>query len=119
MAQRAANYPPVTDSQGALTNPSTNDVAADTGAIGVENGGGGIYEARVIVAATAAAVFQIQHRNAANSGNADDPTFVAVPASGTASTILIFNIAQSGRVRVLAVGFTGTGYATVQVQRVG
>lgn len=113
---RTAQYAPVLDSQGILTNPSTNDVAADTGVISLP----GQYEVRVTIGATVATVFSFQHRNAGNSANLDDVAVVYVPA--TASGQYLFEVSinnASERCRVLVTaGVTGDVAAFISAKKV-
>lgn len=119
MAQRAANYPIIRDSQGEQTNPDTTTVMADTGAITAAQGGGGIYEALVIASASAAAEFVVQVRNTANSGNTGDVHIFYAPAGSPVAVPLRFEITLSERVRVMMnAALTGDAVASIFLQRV-
>ncbi len=116
---RSVQYPAIIDSQGEQTNPTTATVMADTGALTA--GQLGVYEVRVILSASADAEFAVQHRNAANGANVEDPAVVYVP--GTASGQYLFefcanNVGERFRVMMNA-NLTGDAAAYVAAKRVG
>lgn len=117
--QRQANYPVLIGSEGELTNPSSGDVAADSGAIASEDGGGGVYEALVNVSSTALAEFAVQRRNAANGANVGTAPIIYCPANSGRDPVFRFEIERGERIRVvLNANLTGTCVANITVQRV-
>lgn len=111
----AAHYPVVRDASAIETNPTTATILADSGAQK-----GGIYEARLVLGASAAATFAVQQRNAANDGNSGDVVVVYVAAGQSECPILRFQLEPNERVRVtMAANLTGTGAASLMLQRVG
>lgn len=106
---------PYHDSAGKQTNPQTTDVLADTGEMET-----GIYEVRVLIGASAASTFNVQHRNAANGANASDAVLIRAAAGQTGEYVLKFAINNtSERVRVVPeTNVTGDAEATVQAIRI-
>lgn len=114
MAAPSASYPAIHDSAGKQTNPTTATVLADTGAASAS-----LYEVRVFVGCSAAATFNIQHRNAANDGNISDTVTLRAAAGQTAEYVLKYHLNQSERIRVLPeANITGDAEATIQAIRV-
>jgi hypothetical protein len=119
MAQRAANYPIVRDSQGEQTNPTTATVMADTGELDAEEGGGGIYEALVVLSASATAKFQVEVRNAANGATVGDAHIVYAAANTPVAIPFRFEIERDQRIRVMMnANLTGTAAVNLVAQRV-
>ena len=127
MAQRLANYPMYSDSQGEATNPTTATVMADTGILGTLRpgstdaywGGGGIYEVLVTTSATAVAEFVLQRRNVANNANVGDVHIFYVPANQTVAIPFRMEAEAGERFRVMMnANLTGDAVANVQAQRV-
>jgi hypothetical protein len=119
MAQRAANYPIVRDSQGEQTNPTTATVMADTGELDAEEGGGGIYEALVVASASATAEFQVQVRNTANSGNVGDTHIFYAAANTPVAIPFRFEVERDERIRVMMnANLTGDAVVNLIAQRV-
>jgi hypothetical protein len=123
MSNRLSNYPLTIDSQGLLTNPTTATVVADTGALTSDLGGSGTYEVLVTFSTSATAIFQVEHRNIANSANVDDVQIFQVAANTVVAIPLRFFLkvdATGGeRVRVMMqTNLTGNASASITVQRV-
>lgn len=119
MAFRDLGNIPVLDTQGKLTNPADAALAADTGVlINANNQRSKTFEIRVIVGASAAALWQIQRRNAANGANVTPSPFTIYTAAGqSAEYVILLPIAPGERVRVVSDGgFTGTGAASIQAE---
>lgn len=119
MAFRDFANPPTLDSQGKTTNPADGAVLADTGVlVNSNNQRSKLFEVRVIVGNSAAGLYQIQHRNAANGANvAPSPFTVYVAAGQTCEVVLTIPIAPGERVRVTSDGgLTGTVAATIQAE---
>ncbi len=115
MAVRNDAYSPIHDCAGVTTNPTTVSVLADTGELSP-----GLYDVRVLVGSSVAAVFYIQHRNAANTDAQSDVVPVRAAAGQTGQYVFKFDVNVSGqRVRVLpAANITGDAEATVQAIRI-
>lgn len=112
----STSSPILRDSSAVETNPTTSTILADTGAITP----GGIYEARFVLGASAAAIFAIQRRNVANDATVGDVVLVYVAAGQSECPILRFELEAGERLRVtMAANLTGTAGATVAAQRVG
>lgn len=119
MSFRQANFPVIRDSQGEQTNPTTATVMADSGALSEVVGGGGIYEALVIVSTTVNAEFVVQRRNTANDGNVGDVHVFYASANNTVSVPFRFEVERNERIRVMMnANLTGDAVANVIVQRV-
>jgi hypothetical protein len=114
MAAPSASYAAYHDSAGKTTNPTTTDVLADTGAIPAS-----LYELRICIGCSAAATFNIQHRNSSNDGNVSDTVLLRAAAGQTGEYVLKYSINNNERIRVLPeANITGTAEATVQAIRV-
>lgn len=114
MAQRSANNPVAPYSEGLKTNPASADVVADTGALPA-----GIYEVIGIFGQSAAAVYTVQRRNAANGANVGDTVDVHGPAAATAVVPLRYEILTGERIRVvMQASLTGTSSVALIPQRV-
>lgn len=113
MARKDYGNPPVLDSAGKQTNPTTATVLADTGALVA-----GLYEVRVLLGASAAAIFALERRNAANGANVGDVPAIYVPAAGSLYAVFTYVLEASERLRVvMETNLTGTAAATLQVER--
>lgn len=113
MAVRDFGNKPIVETEGVKTNPTTSTLMADTGALVA-----GIYEARVILGASAAASFQVQRRNAANGANVGDVPVIRVPASASGQYQITFELEASERIRVMMnANLTGDGEATLNVEK--
>jgi hypothetical protein len=111
-----AHYPITRASSASESNPTTATILADTGALAT----GGIFEARFILGASAAAIFALQRRNAANDATVGDVVLVYVAAGQSECPVLRFEIEADERIRVtMGANLTGTAAATVAAQRVG
>jgi hypothetical protein len=114
MAQSNAAYAAYHDSAGKVTNPTTAEVMADTGALP-----GALYEVRIMVGCSAAATFNVQHRNAANDGNVSDTVIIRAAAGQTGEYILKYALVKNERIRVLPeANITGLGEVTLQAIKV-
>ncbi len=115
MAMRQVGYGPVIDSTGEQTNPTILGAAlADTGALPA-----GVYEVRVTLAASAAAKFAVEHRNAANDAVVDDICVIYIPAGVTAMYLFDFTANLSERFRIKMVAdLTGTAAAHIIAKRI-
>lgn len=115
MAVRNDAYPAIHDSAGITTNPTTTSVLADTGPLTP-----GLYDVRVFAGASVAAVFYVQHRDAANAGAQSDVSAIRAAAGQTGQYVFKFDVNVSGqRVRVLpAANITGDAEATIQAIRI-
>jgi hypothetical protein len=113
MAVRSASYAPVMDTTGSQTNPTTATVLADTGALPSS-----LYEVRVLVGCSVAAAFVLQRRNEANDANVGDVPVLRAAAGQTGEYVLKYELLTNERLRVLpAANITGSGEATIQVER--
>lgn len=115
MADRMHTNRVFTNAGAKATNPTTASVLADTGALVA-----GQYQFRVACGANAAAIFDIQHRNAANDGNiTNEVPIVFTPANASGEFIFDFQIAASERVRVVPnANITGDAAVTIQWERI-
>lgn len=114
MAVRTASYAAYHDSAGTATNPTTASVLADTGAMAA-----GLYEAKVFVGCSVAAIFTVQHRNVANDGNVSDPVLLRAAAGQTGEYVIKYSVNLNERVRILpAASITGDAEASVNVERI-
>lgn len=100
---------------GEQTNPTTSTVLATTGAKPA-----GRYIAWITIATDAAAQFDIQHRNAADSGNISNEVMtVYVPANDTRQFAVGLVLAADERIRVVPnANITGVAVATINWQRI-
>jgi hypothetical protein len=114
MAWRTTGNPPIgPESEGSLTNPSANDLVADTGAVPFS----GIYEARIGVGASGACKFLVQRRNTANDDNVGDVLTLRANTS-SAQFVYTYTLAASQRLRVLVgENFTGTAEAIIEIEQ--
>jgi hypothetical protein len=114
MAQSNAAYAAYHDSAGKTNNPTTASVLADTGALP-----GAMYDVRVLVGCSAAATFNVQHRNAANSGNVSDTVLIRAAAGQTGEYILKYALNKDERIRVVPeANITGDAEITIQAIKV-
>lgn len=114
MATFTASYGPVIDSTTPQTNPQTTDILADSGPMQ-----SGMYEVRVTCGCTVAAVFQFEHRNAANDANVTDPIVIRAAAGQTGEYVFKYHLNTNERVRVRPqANITGGGEASVSLFRV-
>ncbi len=109
-----STYPVVRDSQGKQTNAADATVHADTGALPA-----GIYDVRIAVGGSVAAIWIIQVRNAANSDNTGDTHTVYSAAGQTAQfTLGNVDLNLNERIRVVNDGaITGTTAGNVFAYR--
>lgn len=116
MAVSNVSYSAYHDASAATTNPTTASVLADTGAITDP----GQYEVRVFVGCSVAAIFSVQHRDAANTGIVSDSVLIRAAAGQTGEYILKYHVTVTGqRFRILpAANITGEAECTVQAIRV-
>ncbi len=113
--QNFNGYPVALDASVKTTNPTTSDILADTGALAA-----GMYEARVLVGASAAAIFAVQRRNAANDANVGDVVVIYCGAGVSVQHPLRMQIEPNERIRVtMEANLTGTGAAAIMAQRCG
>jgi len=100
---------------GRTVNPVTDQVLCDTGPLPGPAG----RSAQVVAAATVAAVFELQWRNAANTSTLKSQ-ILAVPASGTAQlpeSVNTFVMSDQERLRIIMVaGITGSVSVSLYVQ---
>jgi hypothetical protein len=101
---------PFLETEGEVTNPSDNDVVADTGALLP-----GIYEVRVTLGASAAAHYALQRRNAANDANVGVVPILYAAAGQSGQYVFRFSIETGERV-VVAMDDALTGTASVILQ---
>jgi hypothetical protein len=100
-------------SEGELTNPSDNDVAADTGALP-----NGSYEMLITVGASAAADVMVQRRNAANDDNVGATVVLKAPAGQSGQYRMLFALKVDERVRVIMDdALTGTISVAINAER--
>lgn len=113
MARHDYANPPILETAGAATNPTANDVLADTGALAA-----GLYEVAIIWGGTVANGYIVQRRNAANAASVGDiPVFFGA-ADQTGGAVLVYELEASERLRVLArSSVTGVVCATLQVEK--
>ena len=96
--------------EGAQNNPADNTVLADTSTLGP-----GTYEVRVLAGADAAAVIDVEHRNAANDGTDFAHRMYVGPTSGM--YLFAFTVTAGERIRVLMGGaLTGNAAASIQIR---
>jgi hypothetical protein len=108
------NVPIGPETEGEQTNPADDAVMADSGAITSR----GIYEVLVSIGASAAAHFQVQRRNVANSGNVGDVPVIYGPAGQTGQYRFWFSLLKTERVRVVMDdALTGTAAVTVNLMQ--
>lgn len=113
--QYYGGYPVTLDASVDTTNPTTTTILADTGALP-----GGVYEARFVFGASAAAIFAIQRRNAANDANVGDAVNVYCPANDSKHLALRWELEVNERLRVtMQTNLTGDASAAVSAQRCG
>lgn len=107
-------YPITTDASAATTNPADDAVQADTGALEA-----GMYEARILCGASAAAKFRVERRNAANDANVGDTPIIYVAAGDTVTAVLRFQIEKDERIRVaMEDALIGNCAVTINAQRI-
>jgi hypothetical protein len=108
------NVPIGPETEGEQTNPADDAVMADSGAITSR----GIYEVLVSIGASAAAHFQVQRRNVANSGNVGDVPVIYGPAGQTGQYRFWFVLEVGERLRVVMDdALTGTAAVTVNLMQ--
>lgn len=114
MAERVPKNKPTLVVGTEATNPVTTDVMVDTGALGA-----GIYEFRVYIGATAAAHFEVQHRNAANS--ASNKVLILYGAAGqTGCYPITLSLEANERVRVMMNdNLTGGAVCAINYEKLG
>jgi hypothetical protein len=112
MADFAVAAPPIgPETEGALTNPSSGDLVADSGTVP----NNGLYRAHVTVNCTAAARFDVQRRNTANSSTVGDALVHFV--TGTAQYVYLFTLNAGERVRVvMGASLTGSGAGAIWLE---
>lgn len=119
MAERSPGNKPVLASAGKQTNPADQTVHADTGAL-LDAGAlkDKTFEIRVIAGGSAAAIWQIQRRNAANAANVGpSPYSFYTIANGSGEFVIVTPLAAGERVRVTNDGaITGTTAATIHAE---
>lgn len=115
MADWALGNPPIgPESEGRQTDPTSGTLMADSGAVPK----GGVYRAYIGCSASAAAIFTIQRRNAANSDNVGNVMSKDV-GPGAAEFHYTFTLAASERVRVvMGANLTGGASCDVQLEQV-
>lgn len=111
MAIFASGNSPTWASEGALTNPTAGDVAADTGAQLA-----GLYDVRVVVGGTAAAAFTINRRNAANAADVGDQPVLYTAANTSQAAQLTMTLEAGERVRVTVGALTGEACAVITAE---
>lgn len=114
MAVRGAYNPPILSSEGAKTNPSSGDLMADSGEVAHR----GNYELRLILSASAAAVFTLARRNAANDADiAPFPCALYAAAGQSSQYALLIGLEVGERVRVtMAANLTGQAQVYSQLE---
>ena len=119
ISPRIANFPIIRDSQGELTNPTTSTLLADSGPIGEESGGTGVYEVLILASATATAEFVVQHRNNQNNQTVGDAVIFYTPANVPVPVPMRFFVDKGDRIRVLPnASLTGDAVVNIFLQRV-
>lgn len=114
MSVRAANYPVVSDCIAEVTNPTENNLRADTGALP-----GGIYEVLVVASQTALAEYKMQRRNVANDGNIGDELIFYGGANTCVAVPFRFEVEPDERIRcVMNADLTGIAVVSMTAQRV-
>jgi hypothetical protein len=109
------SYPVTSDASADETNPTTSTILADSGAMP-----SAVYAVTVLVGASAAAKFLVQVRNAANDANIGDAHIIYCAAGAGLAVPFTFALNKNERVRVtMHTNLTGTGAASVQLQRCG
>jgi hypothetical protein len=96
--------------EGAKTDPADTTVLADSGALSA-----GTYEIRALLGANTQTEVDVQHRNAANSGNIVAHRVYTGPNSGM--YVFTMTLADGERVRVaMAAALTGHAAASLQTR---
>ena len=80
---------------GILTNPAIDTILADSGALA-----GGQSEATIIVGGSVAAIYTIEHRNAANTANVNSQVVASVLNEAKQYWLPGISFAASERIRV-------------------
>lgn len=113
MSVRDFGNRPLVDASNKETNPTTATAMADTGALSA-----GVYEMRIICGGSAAAIWNIERRNAANDAAVGDIVIVYTAAGQSAQFALTFELEASERVRVmLNTNLTGTAAAAINAEQ--
>lgn len=117
MAQRQPGNKPLIGSVAIATNPTSGTLMADSGAV-VNNGN---YEARIIISQSAAAVYNVARRNAANGADVSPFPVALYGAGGQSSQYCILVHLEAGeRVRVtMGANLTGQAQVMVQLEEMG
>ena len=115
MAQRLSNYPVTRATVAEATNPSDNDVMADTGALP-----GGIYEVLCNMScATAIAKVHVAQRNVDNDADVGAEMHFNIPQDSGRDVPLRFELEKNQRVVIrMAAAQTGTTACNITAQRV-
>jgi len=116
MTQRIAGETPnIKGSAGLLTNPITTSDFGDTGNLVI-----GDYEIRVIAGGSVSAIWELQHRNAADNANvAPSPYDFYTPAGQSGEYVWVIRVVADESIRLrLQAGITGTAAGQIQVEKV-
>lgn len=115
MAVRVPKNKPVIVAGTTQVNPTTATNLADTGAIAQA----GVYEFRVYLGATAAALFDVQVRNATNSATSKSLLMYAA-AGQTGCYPVSISLETGERVRVMmGADLTGSGVVALNYEKLG
>lgn len=117
MAIYDVGNPSIVESEGIQVNPVAGTVMADSGP--VQNLVGANYEARIVFGASAAAVMQVERRNAANGANVGDVVVLFCGASSSEQVTLRYVLEPLERIRVTMQAnlAAGSAAATVNLER--
>jgi hypothetical protein len=114
MAGPSASYGPVNNFGAVTTNPlAASSVLADTGALSA-----GLYEVRIFVGCSVAAIFKVQHRDSTNAST-NSTINLRAAAGQTAEYVLKYDVNTNERIRVLPqANITGDAEVSLQAVRV-
>lgn len=115
MAERVRGETPVIKgSAGTVTNPTTSTDFGDTGNLAI-----GDYEVRAMAGASAAGIWELQHRNAGDSANVSpSPYIFYTPAGQSGEYVWTIRVVADESIRLrLNAGITGTAAGQIQVEK--
>jgi hypothetical protein len=117
VAQRQPGNPPLLAAAVLATNPTSGDVMAESGAVLRE----GNWEVRLTLSQSAAAVYQLARRNAANGADISPFPIAYYGAAGQSSQYAVLVYLKVGeRVRVtMGANLTGQSQVFLQMEEMG
>lgn len=105
MAIQGLGNRPIFKSTAEATTPADDQVVADSGVVAFA----GVYEANVVIGASAAAQFQLQRRNAANDANVGDTLVLYGAAAQSQPYKFYIELAAGERLRLVMDDALGAG----------